>query len=144
MQYLCRLSFLLLCTILLNKSKLIAQSKDEPFTSESYYKVKWGSANEFIALWKKNHYPLMKKAQEQGDIISIIAEKPMLHSSEDSRWDFKVTVVYKNAILGLDHDIIDRHKKQLFPDLDKLAREEQYRFTLLIAHWDVMTEKIPL
>ncbi len=114
------------------------------FTIESYYKVKWGYAQEFINLWMANHYPLQKKAKESGDIISITAEKPKEHSGEDTRWDFKVTVVYKNAELALEHSITDVYKKQLYPDLAKLAKDEQYRFTLLIAHWDVLTEKIEL
>ena len=86
----------------------------------------------------------MKKAQQAGDIISITAEKPVLHSSEDSRWDFRVIVVYKNSEVGLDHGIIDKYKKELYPDLEKLKKEEQRRFELLIAHWDVLTEKIVL
>lgn len=121
-----------------------AQSQEESFTVENYYKIKWGYANDFIDLWKKNHYPLQKKAKEKGDILSIVAEKPMMHSGEDTRWDFKVTVVYKNAILGLDHAITDQYKKQLYPDLDKLKKDEQYRFELVLAHWDVMTEKVEL
>lgn len=125
-------------------NSLSAQHTDENFTIENYYKVKWGYANEFIELWKTNHYPLLKKAQEKGDIISIIAEKPMLHSSEDTRWDFKVTIMYKNAATGLDHGLTDQYKKQLYPDLDKLKKDEQHRFELLLAHWDVMTEKIDL
>ena len=113
-------------------------------TIESYYKMKWGYAQEFINLWMANHYPLQKKAMEKGDIVSIIAEKPKEHSGEDTRWDFKVTVVYKNAELALEHSITDVYKKDLYPDLVKLAKDEQYRFTLLIAHWDVFTEKIEL
>ncbi|MBD0288723.1 MAG: hypothetical protein ICV79_25370, partial [Flavisolibacter sp.] len=57
----------------------------EYFTIENYYKVKWGYAEEFINLWKKNHYPLLKKAQQKGDIISVVATKPRLHSGEDTR-----------------------------------------------------------
>ena len=50
-----------------------AQTKasDESFIIENYYKVKWGYADEFINLWKTNHYPLLKKAIEKGDIISV-------------------------------------------------------------------------
>jgi len=113
-------------------------------TVESYYKIKWGYAQEFINLWMANHYPLQKKAKENGDIISITAEKPKEHSGEDTRWDFKVIVVYKNADLALNHSITDPYKKELYTDLTKLAKDEQYRFTLLIAHWDVFTEKIEL
>ncbi len=136
--------FVTALALFITGNSLLAQHTDEKFTVESYYKVKWGHASEFIELWKKNHYPLMKKAQENGDIVSIVAEKPLLHSGEDTRWDFKVSIVYKNAEAALDHGITDKYKKQLYPDLDKLAREEQHRFTLVLAHWDVMTEKVEL
>ena len=118
--------------------------KDEPFTIENYYKVKWGYADEFIDLWKTNHYPLLKKAQEKGDIITVTAEKPKLHSGEDTRWDFKVTITFKNAILAFDPNLTTPYKQQLYPDLDKLAKDEQHRFELLIAHWDVMVDNIDL
>ena len=49
---------------------------DNNFAIESYYRVKWGYADEFISLWKTNHYPLLKKALQKGDIISIKAERP--------------------------------------------------------------------
>ena len=124
--------------------KANCQQKDEPFTPENYYKVKWGYADEFINLWKTNHYPLLKKAIEKGDIISVNAEKPKLHSGEDTRWDFKVTIVFKNAVLAFDANLTTPYKKQLYPDLDKLAKDEQHRFELLLAHWDVMVDKVDL
>lgn len=116
----------------------------EHFTIENYYKVKWGFADEFITLWKTNHLPLLKKAQEKGDIVSITAEKPRLHSGEDSRWDFKVTIVFKNAALAFDENLTTPYRKLLYPDLAKLANEEQHRFELLLAHWDIVTEEIKL
>lgn len=117
---------------------------DNQFTIENYYKVKWGYADEFIALWKTNHYPLLKKAIEKGDIISVKAEKPRLHSGEDTRWDFKVTIVFKNSDKGLDANLTEPYKKSLYPDLEKLKKDEQHRFELLIAHWDVMVENVPV
>ncbi len=121
----------------------IAASSDSYFTMENYYKLKWGHAEEFINLWKKNHYPLLKKTKENGDIISVRAEKPLLHSGEDTRWDFKVTIVWKNAELGVGkEDPTLRYKKQLYPDTAKLDKDEQYRFSLLIAHWDVIIENV--
>lgn len=145
MRYLTYLRIsIIIFLLLLSGSQLFAQPKEETFTIENYYKIKWGYANEFIELWKKNHYPLLKKAQEKRDVLSITGEKPMLHSSEDSRWDFKVTIVYKSAIVGLDHGLTDQYKKQLYPDLEKLTKDEQHRFELVLAHWDVMTEKVEL
>ena len=106
--------------------------------------MKWGYADEFIDLWKTNHYPLLKKAQEKGDIISVVAEKPKLHSGEDTRWDFKVTITFKNAVLAFDPNLTTPYKQQLYPDQGKLTKDEQHRFELLIAHWDVMVEKVEL
>jgi hypothetical protein len=121
-----------------------AQDKSSYFTIENYYKVKWGFADEFINLWKTNHYPLLKKAIDKGDIISVEAEKPKLHSGEDTRFDFKVTIVFKNEKLAFDPNLTKQYEKQLYPDLEKLKKDEQHRFELLIAHWDVMIEKIEL
>ena len=127
-----------------NRVNAQAAKKEEPFTVENYYKIKWGYADEFIDLWKKNHYPLLKKAIQKGDIINVVAEKPKLHSGEDTRWDFKVILVFKNAALAFDSDLTTPYKKELYPDLDKLAKDEQHRFELLLSHWDVMVESIDL
>lgn len=139
-----KIKFLLLPVIVLLCVSLNAQVNKEYFTIENYYKVKWGFAEEFIELWKVNHYPLLKKAQEKGDIISVTAEKPKLHSGEDTRWDFKVTIVFKDSKAAFDPDLTTPYKKLIYPNLDKLAKDEQHRFELLQSHWDVMTEKIIL
>src|SRR6478609_5079496 len=138
------ISFSLLIITILTTSLNVNAQKDEPFTVENYYKVKWGYADEFIDLWKTNHYPLLKKAKEKGDIISVTAELPIMHSGEDTRWDFKVIIVFKNTETAFAAGLTAPYKKELYPDLDKLAKDEQHRFELLLAHWDIMTEKIEL
>src|SRR5450432_3255722 len=136
--------YFLIAALFILPATLHAQVNKDYFTVENYYKVKWGFAEEFIDLWKANHYPLLKKAIDKGDIISVEAEKPKLHSGEDTRWDFKVVIVFKDAKTAFDDDLTTPYKKQLYPNPDKLAKDEQHRFELLIAHWDVMTEKVPL
>jgi len=113
------------------------QAKDTPFVVEYYYKAKWGHANEFIALFKKNHYPLLKKEIELGRILKVFATVPRYHATEDGRWDFRTTIVFRNAETA--HDNFDSAPllKQLFPDQQTYEREEQHRFEILDAHWDV-------
>lgn len=135
---------LLVIILMISVNVWSQNSNSQYFTIENYYKVKWGYADEFIDLWKKNHYPLLKKAIEKGDIISVTAEKPLLHSGEDTRWDFKVIIVFKNSVAAFDPNLTTPYKAQLYPDADKLVKDEQHRFELLISHWDVMTEKINL
>ena len=60
---------------------------------------------------------LLKKAIEKGDIINVIAEKPKLHSGEDTRWDFKVTIVFKNAKALLILILPSRIKSNCIPIL---------------------------
>jgi hypothetical protein len=137
-------NFFFLVLFVLAANLIHAQDKKDYFIIENYYKVKWGFSDEFINLWKVNHYPLLKKAIDKGDIISVEAEKPKLHSGEDTRFDFKVTIVFKNEKLAFDPNLTKQYEKQIYPDLEKLKKDEQHRFELLIAHWDVMIEKIEL
>jgi hypothetical protein len=137
-----RITTIALFVFLFSLSRASAQTPAKNpayFTIESYYKVKWGYADEFITLWKTNHYPLLKKALEHGDVISIKAETPRFHSGEETRWDFRVTVTFKNVEKAFDEDLVVPYKKQLFPDLDALGKSEQHRFELLLAHWDTET-----
>jgi hypothetical protein len=135
----------ILVLILINSSALYAQQPKAGAgyaTIENYYKVKWGYDAEFISLWKKNHYPLLRKAKEKGDIISIKTEKPALHAGEDTRWDFKVTIVFKNIDLAFDPNLTTPYKAELYTDQEKLKKDEQHRFELLLAHWDVLVEEV--
>ncbi len=121
-----------------------AQSADKPFVVEYYYKAKWGHADEFITLFKKNHYPLLKKQVEMGRFLRVSAVAPVYHTTEDGRWDYRVTIVYKNAMVA--HDGFDSTllMKQLFPNQDTYKKEEQRRFEILDAHWDLPLKDVDL
>lgn len=120
------------------------KAADETYIVEGYYKVRWGYAEEFLQLYKKNHYPLLRKAMEKGDILKITLEKPRLHDTEEGRWDYRVTLVFKNVQTAIDPNLTEPYKKQLYPDPDKLVKEEAHRFELLIAHWDVAVVGVDL
>ena len=75
-----------------------APKSDAPYVVEYYYTAKWGYADEFIRLFKKNHYPVLKKQLESGRILKISAVKPRFHATEDGRWDYRVTLVFKNVV----------------------------------------------
>jgi hypothetical protein len=110
---------------------------DKPYVIEYYYKAKWGHAEEFIALFKKNHYPVLKKEIELGRILKVFAQVPRYHATEDGRWDFRTTIVFKNAQIANDNFDSSALLKQLYPDQESYKKEEQRRFEILDAHWDV-------
>src|SRR5437879_3497913 len=74
---------------------MAAEGKDQPFVMEYYYKAKWGHAEEFLALFKKNHYPVLKREIELGRMLRVSMTVPRYHTTEDGRWDYRVTIVFK-------------------------------------------------
>jgi hypothetical protein len=110
---------------------------DQPFVVEYYYKAKWGYADEFIRLFKKNHYPILKRQIETGRILQVNGVRPRYHATEDGRWDYRVTIVFKNVAAANDNTAEEAIIKQIYPDQETFKREEQRRFEILIAHWDV-------
>jgi hypothetical protein len=120
------------------------KTQDEPFVADYYYKAKWGYADEFIRLFKKNHFPVLQKQIESGRILKVSAVRPRYHATEDGRWDYRVTIVFKNATVANDPSGEEAIIKQLFPDQETYKREEQRRFEILIAHWDTPIVSVPL
>src|ERR1700722_5676748 len=111
---------------------------DQPYTVEYYYKLQWGHQQEFLHLFMKNHYPLLKKIQETGRILSVKIESPAYHTTEDGRWDYRVTIRYKNSTVATTSNPDEEALiKQLWPDQDTYKKEEQRRFEILAAHWDL-------
>ncbi len=121
-----------------------AEAKEQPYVVEYYYKAKWGHADEFLALFKKNHYPVLKKEMELGRMLKVSMVAPRLHATEDGRWDFRVTIVFKNAAIANDNFDSAALIKQLYPDQETYKREEQRRFEILEAHWDLPLKDIDL
>jgi len=116
---------------------------DQPYTVEYYYKVQWGHQQEFLELFLKNHYPLLKKIQAAGRMLAIKIETPAYHTTEDGRWDYRVTITFKNSTLATTANPDEEALiKQLWPDQDTYKREEQRRLEILLSHWDLPVTNI--
>jgi len=111
---------------------------DQPYAMEYYYKVQWGHQQEFLQLFLKNHYPLLQKQAESGRILSVKIEQPANHTTEDGRWDYRVTIRFKNSTVATTADPDEeRLIKQLWPAEQTYQHEEQRRFEILLGHWDL-------
>ncbi len=111
---------------------------DQPYTIEYYYKVQWGHQKEFLDLFLKNHYPLLQKIVSTGRMLSVKIEAPAYHTTEDGRWDYRVTIRFKNSTAATTANPDEEALiKELWPDQDKYQREEQRRFEILVSHWDL-------
>jgi len=111
---------------------------NQPYTMEYYYKVQWGHQQEFLNLFLKNHYPLLRKEVESGQILSVKIETPANHMTEDSRWDYRVTLVFKSSAVATSANPDEPALiKELWPDQATFTREERRRFEILLGHWDL-------
>jgi len=106
-----------------------------PRTTWFFYKVKWGYQDEFLDLFQRNHYPVLKARLDAGHYASIRTFTPTYHGDGRADWTFAVELVERAGSTGLptEQEIV----KKLYPDQAKFRKEEQRRFELLEAHWDV-------
>ena len=99
-----------------------------------FYTVKWGFQDEFLDLFQRNHYPVLKARMEAGHYSSVRTYTPRYHGDGRADWTFAVELVERPGSTGLptEAEIV----KKLYPDQVKFRREEQRRFEILEAHWD--------
>jgi hypothetical protein len=58
--------------------------------------------------------------------------------TEEARWDYRVTIRFKNSTVATTSDPQEAtYIRQLWPDQETYKREEQRRFEILLAHWDL-------
>jgi hypothetical protein len=124
---------------------LAAQTQaPQPFVVDYYYQVKWGYQDEFLRLFKKNHYPVLAKEMAMGRIVSVTAMAPRFHATEDGRWDYRMTISFRSAADAFAPGLSDAEMQALYPDQETFKKEEQRRFEILMAHWDVPVTPVPL
>jgi hypothetical protein len=111
-----------------------AQSHLSPYLVEWVYRVKWGESDEFWRLFRKNQIPLLDKEKQLGRVLSYTVYRPGLHTSEEQRWDYRVVITYRDILATTEsHDL----PKQLFPDQATFKREENQRWRITLAHYDL-------
>jgi hypothetical protein len=114
-----------------------AAAAGTPYVVEYYYKVKWGHFDEFMTLYRRNHYPVLLREQALGRILRMEAVFPRNHAGEASRWDLRFTIVWRDVSVTVDDFDVSGIVKELYPDQAKFNAEEQRRFELLLEHMDV-------
>ena len=111
-----------------------ASSVDKPYMVEWVYKVKWGGADEFWQIFKKYQIATLNREKELGYVTSYAVYRPGHHMGEDSRWEYRIVITYKNISSSTHGSEVE---KQLFPDQATMKREENRRWELTVAHYDL-------
>ena len=113
-----------------------------PVTVAYFYRVRWGAQAEFVELFERNHWPVLRDQLASGRFLDVRAYAPRFHGDGRADWTFLVTITYR------DWAAIEAHSEaeivaRLFPDVERHAAEERRRFELIEAHWDVVLEERP-
>ncbi len=113
-----------------------------PVIVEYYYRIKWGSADEFKRLYEKNHAPLLREMKKSGLLTSIRLDEPFTHIAGGPRWDWRVTLTFPSGNAAISDPEWGRLWKQnrirMYENEEAFFAEEDKRFSLLEDHWDVV------
>ncbi len=117
---------------------LPAAAQEAPVPAAYYYKVKWGLQQEFERLFFKNHYPVLQAQMGEGKRIRAVnVYRPTYHGDGRADWTFLVVITFTNRAAFVAPSEEDAIAKRLYPDQETFRKEEQRRFEILDAHWDV-------
>jgi hypothetical protein len=113
-------------------------------TAWYFYRVKWGYQDEFLGLFRKNHYPVLQAQVKSGRMTSVRTFVPTYHGDGRADWTFAVAITFKDSAAMNAPSGEDEIVRKLFPDQNTFRKEEQRRFELLDAHWDVPLNELDL
>ena len=116
---------------------------DAPVTIASYYRVRWGHVDEFLDLFRRNHWPVLADQLASGRFTEVRAYRPRFHGDGAADWHLVVMITHRDWSAAESHsdaEIVAR----LFPDQERHRAEERRRFQILDAHWDVVLEEVDL
>jgi len=115
-----------------------------PVTHAAFYRIVPGHMDEWLALYKKYHYPIMQYEIKQGLVKSETMYKRGIHELSPN-WDYFVVIVYRD----LDAEVEvqkERAKvmKAVFPDTADFEQGDKKRWELTAEHWDEQLVEVPL
>ena len=111
-----------------------------PITVAYYYLVRWGHVDEFVDLFERNHWPILREQLARGRFTDVRAYAPRFHADGRADWNFMVTITYREWAAIQEHSDAEI-AAELYSDQATFKTEEAHRFKLLEAHWDVPLEE---
>jgi hypothetical protein len=116
---------------------------EKPETVEWVYRIRYGYQDEWFAIFRKYQVAILEKQKQLGYVKDYTIWSPGLHSSEESRWDYRVVITRTShdAPPGQSEKEVAR---ELFPDQATLRREENRRWELTTNHWDLPIHQVDI
>lgn len=120
------------------------QPAGTPVTIEYFYKLAPGTSKEWLALYKKNHNPLLREHMKAGLLLSEKLYERRFHAATPA-WDYKVVMVWRDwAALEQAHQREPETIRTLYPNTAEHDKQEKRRWETTEAHWDDVLSEVPL
>ncbi len=116
---------------------------EQPITVAYFYRVRWGYHDEWARLFRRNHYPVLAEQLRSGRLLSVRLARPRFHGDGGAAWTYLVTITFRDWAAMEEHSDAEIAAR-LFPDSERYRSEEQRRFEIVEAHWDVPLEDVAL
>ncbi len=128
---------------LAQQTNAVANAASKPVIVEWVYRTKYGYKDEWWGIFKKYQLAILERQKQLGYVKEYTVYAPSLHTSEDSRWDYRVIIVRtsEDAPPGQSESEVAR---QIFPDQQTFIRDENRRWELTTNHWDLPIHVVKL
>jgi hypothetical protein len=108
----------------------------KPEVHVDFYKLPPGRQDEWLALYRKAHFPMMRWQIEHGQVTSETVYTRAVHELSPS-WDIAIVIVLPPAGQRKKSDLTRTQlMRQIYPDIDEFVKEEKQRWALTLEHWD--------
>jgi hypothetical protein len=87
---------------------------------------------------------LRDQVKPGGRIASVRTFVPTYHGDGRADWTFAVVITYRSVEAMAGPSGEDEIQRRLYPDRARFLKEEQRRFEILDAHWDVPLNELML
>jgi hypothetical protein len=111
----------------------------KPVQEEWVYRVKYGYQDEWWRIFQKYQIAALDEEKRRGYVLDYVVVRPGLHVSEESRWDYRIVITYRDRDAGTHEGEVS---KALFPDTATFKHDENRRWELTLNHWDLPIRQI--
>jgi hypothetical protein len=120
----------------MQQAEAVVRPAAKPVVVEWVYRIQYGHQDEWWRIFKKYQIAILERQKQLGYVKEYTVFAPSLHTSEDSRWDYRIIIVRASEDPPPGQSEADI-AKQLFPDQEAFARAENRRWELTTNHWDL-------
>ena len=87
----------------------------EPIEILYFYRTRWGAHDEFVELFDRNHWPILREQLAAGRYTDVRMWTPRFHGEGRADWDVLVSITYRDWAAIQEHSDAEIAQR-LYPD----------------------------